>query len=239
MLSRLCGPKASRAGHDVREATLEGLANEVMTKRFGCGAVRVRRPIAETLGLGHAAFPARSMPDIALVLDDGVHLCELKSSRTDYKRFDSVFNSRDFRDYLRAGGHCGADPWEVEQDLIKLRLFYELSDRVKSCILVIVDAYTGRGRSWASVFSDRDSFVSTMRTALVRGWAHEVLAATTIEQLISDGLKAQFISCRIRPAQGGSMNTAAEAILEAMRALGGEGSISQVTSWIEERMPGK
>ena len=35
------------------------------------------------------------------------------------------------------------------------------------------------------------------------------------------------------------MNTADEAILEAMRALGGEGSISQVKGWIDQRMPGK
>lgn len=186
-LATLCGPKAGVGKHDVREVMLEDLAREMMTACFGRGSVKVRRPIGETLGIGHAPFPARAMPDIALVLDDSVHVCELKSSRTDYNRFDDIFVSRDFQAYLASRGHSSAAPWEVEQDLIKLRLFFELSDRVKSCVFVMVDAYAGRGRSWTAAFSDRDSFVTTMRTELVRGWANELLGATSIELLKAGG----------------------------------------------------
>jgi hypothetical protein len=170
-----------------------------MIERFGRQRVKVRKPIGETLGLRNAAFPARSSPDLVVDVDDAFHVCELKSSRTDYNRFDNVFDSRPFRDYLVSRGHDGSPPWEVEQDLIKLRLFHQLSDRVASCLFLMVDAYAGSGHSWTAVFSDVDTFLSTMRTDLVRGWAQDIWSATTIESVVAGPAEARIIACMVRP----------------------------------------
>ena len=131
-------------------------------------------------------------------LDGAFHVCELKSSRIDYNRFDNVFDSHLLQDYLASRGHDGSSPWEVEQDLIKLRLFHQLSDRVASCLFLMVDAYAGPARSWTAVFSDVDTFRPTMRTDLVRGWAQDLLSATAIESVVAGPAEARIIACMIR-----------------------------------------
>lgn len=201
VLWRICQPKSALGRHDVREATLEDLAGQIVIEQFSRGCVKLGCPIGETLALGHSEFPARAKPDIVIELDNAsaLHICELKSSRTDYSRFDRVFDSRGFQEYLATQGHDGSAPWEVEQDLIKLRLFAQLSERVKTCVLVIVDAYAGRGRSWTKVFSDPNTFASTMKTNLVRSWANELLGATTIEHLKTKDCEARFITCLVHP----------------------------------------
>lgn len=196
-LWKLCRPKATATKHDIREADLEALAAAVMKEQFGSERVRLRRPIAETLGIHSASFPARALPDIVVNMDGSFHVCELKSSRTDYNRFDDVFESRPFKDYLESLGHYGSAPWEVEQDLIKLRLYYELSDRVRSCLFIMIDAYDGPGPAWANVFADPLTFTSTMRTQLVRGWVTELLAGTTIEPISAGRARAKMIVCEV------------------------------------------
>lgn len=51
LLAQLCGPESSRSALNVREVSLEDLARQIVEERFGRAAVRIRRPLAETLGL--------------------------------------------------------------------------------------------------------------------------------------------------------------------------------------------
>lgn len=202
ILARLCGPKAEAKTHDIREISLEALMAALMAEHFGGPRITLRKPIARTLAVRDAPFPGQAIPDIVVNLDGAFHICELKSSRTDYNRFDNVFVSRAFKEYLASIGDDCSIPWEVEQDLIKLRLFHGLSDRVRSCLFLMVDAYSGSGRSWADVFADPVAFRSTMRTELVRGWASALLDATTIEPILSGSISEKLIVCEVRPTTG-------------------------------------
>jgi hypothetical protein len=198
ILHTLTREKDISVRYDVREMILEGLAYAVMLEVFGETSVVARRPIAETLGLRGAPFPGQSRPDIAVRYEEKIHVCELKSNRTDYKRFDRVFDNKAFRAYLQTIGDGGQVPWEVEQDLIKLRLYPRLSDNIGSCLFVMVDAYADVSQSWTRVFEDPDVFRATMRTQLVRGWADELLQNTSVEYLETGGVKARLITCVVR-----------------------------------------
>jgi hypothetical protein len=184
---------------DVREAGLEGLAEEIMVAKFGRGAVVTRRAIGDTLRVRKAPFPGRALPDIAVRFGGKIHVLELKSSRIDYSRFDNVFDSPVFKEFLRGVGDEGRVPYEVEQDLIKLSLYARLSEDVGSCLFAMVDAYEGPGRSWASVFESPAAFRATMRTQFVQGRADELVGATRVKALEASGVRARLITCVIRP----------------------------------------
>jgi hypothetical protein len=175
------------------------LVRDVLRESDETSNVTVRRRIGSTLGLRNPPFPANAQPDVVLRRGGRVHVCEVKSGRTDYGRFDCVFESKPFQRYLADAGHTGAAPWEVEQDLIKLNLFPRLSNEVSSCVFLMVDAYTGTGRSWTKVFTDLTSFRATMRTALVQDLGQELLARTVILPLRSEHLDARLIACAVRP----------------------------------------
>lgn len=89
-LSQLCGPKVKSKRHDTREVNLETLAAALMAEHFGIRRVTLRKPIGRTLDLRGGRFPCQALPDIVVNLDGHFHVCELKSSRTDYNRFDAV-----------------------------------------------------------------------------------------------------------------------------------------------------
>src|SRR5438105_3285775 len=182
---------------NVREVALERLAREVMAQRFGATHVVMRRPIGSTLRLSLRPFPSTAQPDVALHHEGQIHFCEVKSSRTDYPRFDCVCDSKAFREFLRTRGHDGPSPWEVEQDLIKLDLYKTLSPQVGSCLFLMVDAYEGAGQSWTRIFENRASFVATMRTQLVKSWVDRIFAATHIEPIHSHGMTARVIVCAV------------------------------------------
>jgi len=199
VLAQLVAPGRSTAGHDVREHLLERLFGDIAVDVFGCENVALRRQIKTTLGLKAAPFPGTAQPDVVARHDGRVHVCEVKSSRVDYDRFDNVFDSRPFREYLTQAGHAGAAPWEVEQDLIKLHLYPTLSEHVGSCVFLMVDAYRGSGRSWLRAFRDPVAFRDTVRTALVRGWAERIARATQIVPLKALAAAANLIICEVRP----------------------------------------
>jgi hypothetical protein len=85
----------------------------------------------------------------------------------------------------------------VEQDLIKLHLYRDLSERIGCCIFLMLDAYAGEGRSWTKVFEDRDLFVETMRTQIVKRWVDKILQDTRIHRIDSEKATARLIVCRI------------------------------------------
>jgi hypothetical protein len=184
-------------GHDVRENILEDITRDVMIRQFGEDRVTMRKQIGATLRLQSRPFPSRSRPDLVVLCNSFFHICELKSSRTDYGRFDYVIDSRPFQQHLKSCGHTGGDPWEVEQDLIKLHLYKSLSPRVGSCLFLMVDAYEGSGHSWTRVFEKKQSFLETMRTDLVKGWADRLLDATRIEPLVTQSASARLITCTV------------------------------------------
>ena len=164
------------------------------TITFGSSNVFTRKPIASTLGLGTTAFPARCLPDVAVRYKGRIHICEVKSSRVEYPRFDNVLDSKGFRDHLASRGHRGAAPWEVEQDILKLRLFGELSKDVGTCLLLFVDAFRGK-RSWTAAFHDPATFRATVRTDIVKAWSEGLIAATTVVPIRAAGADAQLIAC--------------------------------------------
>jgi hypothetical protein len=202
-LAELVAPGRSAGGHDIREHQFERLFGEIAAEVFGPDNVVLRRQIKSVLRLRSAPFPGTSQPDVVVRQDGWVHVCELKSNRYDYDRFDCVFDSRSFREYLAKAGHTGLDPWEVEQDLIKLNLYPALSPRIGSCIFLMVDAYHGSGRSWLRAFRDPVAFRDTMRTALVRGWAERGTRATQIVPLTAPGATANLIVCEVQRWQPG------------------------------------
>jgi hypothetical protein len=194
-LRTLVAPKNPTAGRNVREDALEQLLEAVCKERFGPESVSARKPLASTLELRSTAFPARCLPDLAVRHDGRIHICEVKSSRVDYARFDNVFDSKGFREHLAARGHRGVAPWEVEQDLIKLRLFGDLSKEVGTCLLLFVDGFAGPGRSWTSAFRDPNALRAVLRTELAKGWAEELIASTRILPVkVGDG-EARVIAC--------------------------------------------
>lgn len=201
-LWQLCQPRLPTAQRDARENSLETLVGAVMADHFGHERVTMRKQIGRTLGLGDAPFPGQSLPDIVINVDGAFYICELKSSRTDYGRFDDVFDSAPFKAYLGSVGHEDPPPWEVEQDLIKLRLYHGLSDRVRGCLFLMVDAYAGKSLAWADAFGDVDLFRATMRTALVQGWAEELVSGAAIYPLAAGEAQAKLIVCEVGPAGG-------------------------------------
>ena len=196
-LWELCQSRTTTRKVDTREFSLEHLVRDVLIEALGEQHVMVRKQIGSTLGLPRVKFPTRARPDIVIAMDGKFHICELKSSRIGYSRFDCVFDSASFREYLFKQGHEGTSPWEVEQDLIKLRRFSELTDTVGSCIFLMIDAYAGHGRSWSKVFSDIDVFTNTMRTNLVRQWGEELLASTSIVPIRTAQAEATMIVCEV------------------------------------------
>ena len=198
-LHLLTRPKQTSKTYDVREIGLEDLAQDVVIAAFGPGSVVTRRAIGDTLGVRSASFPGRAMPDIAVRHAGKLHVLELKSSRVDYSRFDNVFDSAPFKKFLSGVGDAGRIPWEVEQDLIKLSLYPRLSEDVGSCVLLMVDAYEGPGRSWTAAFGSPAVFRETMRTQLVQGWADTLLRTTMIESLAIGAAKARLITCVVPP----------------------------------------
>ena len=138
------------------------------------------------------------MPDIVVRHGGKTHILELKSSRIDYSRFDNVFEGAAFKEFLRKAGDAGRVPLEVEQDLIKLSLYPQLSVDVGSCLFLMIDAYDGPGRSWTTVFQSSAGFRETMRTQLAQSWADTLLRSTTIELLEAGGARARLITCVVR-----------------------------------------
>lgn len=199
VLWRLCQSRAPDRAFNTRESGFETLVRDVLQESDEASSVTVRRRIGSTLGLRNASFPANAQPDVVLQRSGRFHICEVKSGRTDYGRFDCVFESKPFKWYLADAKHTGADPWEVEQDLIKLHLFPRLSNEVGSCVFLMVDAYSGTGRSWTRIFSDLATFRATMRTALVQDLSDELLERTVIMPLRSDRVEARLIACAVNP----------------------------------------
>lgn len=202
VLWQLCQPRTRDRAFDTRELGLEALVRDVLTESAPVSIVTIRRRIGSTLRLRNAPFPANAQPDVVLHHDGRFHVCEVKSGRADYGRFDCVFESKPFQQFLAETGHIGADPWEVEQDLIKLRLFPRLSDEIGSCLFLMVDAYAGTGRSWTRVFRDSALFKETMRTKLIQDLSDELLARSIIVPLRGDRLAANLIACAVTPAFG-------------------------------------
>ena len=197
VLGKLCKAREPAEKNARREQILEDLVQAVVEAEYGSDRVYVRRGIGHVLGVGNPGFPATKQPDVVLRLGGEFHVCELKASRTDYARRDDVFDSQPFRTFLQSQGHRGRWPWEVEQDLIKLRLFLQLSNRVSSCVFLMVDAYSGAGTSWAEVFGSAGLLRRTMRTDSIRGIADELVSATRIDEISADSMKARVIACAV------------------------------------------
>jgi len=195
LLHDLTRPKQKTVGHDVREYALENAAADVMRDHFGSDRVITQTRVADSLRVQTSVFPATAKPDVAIREGHRLHLCELKSSRTDYGRFDCVLDGR-ARDYFRTLGHTGPNPWEVEQDLAKLHLYKTLSNSVGSCLFLMVDAFTGPG-CWTKVFQDLDVFRETMRSQFVRDLGASLLPRTQIQPLIVGEIQVQIITCEV------------------------------------------
>jgi hypothetical protein len=208
LLAELVKPRDASRKRDSREHLLEDTAERVMRNSFDPKHIHTRRSLKTLLNLEAGIYPATCKPDIAIEYADHLHICEIKSGRLDYNRFDNVVDTG-CRTYLMSIAHDGPPPWEVEQDILKLRRFRELSSRVGSCVLVLIDVpMTGpRARSWFDAFSSAVRFEEIMRTKRVRSWATDLLARTRIIELCAGNAKAQLIVCEVVPWRGWAPNT--------------------------------
>ncbi len=195
-LYSLCRPREAADGRNVREHLLESLFRELAEARFGASNVSRGKLLRKILPLPENSLLANARPDLIASLDGTVHVCEIKSNRTDYMRAECVVG-RDLARHLKAIGHNGPSPWEVEQDIIRLLELRELSEKMGSCTLIFVDAYRGKSSSWTDVFSDGNVFRSRMRTARVRDMAKEIVSRTSIETVSSANMSARMIVCEL------------------------------------------
>jgi len=197
VLADLCQCRVQGIKFNTRERLLESLVRQIISRDQRATSVTVQRSIGKMVGIESSVFPARTRPDVAMLRDGRVHICELKSTRVDYSRFDCVFESQPLARYLSGAGHTGADPWEVEQDLLKLSRFAQLSSQVGSCLFLMVDAYSGTGRSWSNVFSSVAEFRRMMRTDAIRDAAEVLVSNTQIFPIRSAALEARIIVCSV------------------------------------------
>ena len=214
ILRRLVEPRRVKSRPDVRECLLEDLAETVMVAAFGRAQLRMRKQVRATLGLTTRQFPDTSQPDIAVLQPLRTHFCELKSNRTDYGRFDDVFDSKTFQDFLVTTGDEAARPYEVEQDLIKLSLYPKLaSGRVGSCLFLMVDAFPG-GESWADVFASIDTFTRKLRTPSSDcgiNFGRGILLEQRNELIYERGLAIEFV---IHSGRGTCFNAKSHIIIQ-------------------------
>lgn len=193
-LRLLIEPRRDSKHRDVREYQLENIAKSVLVEGFGRDRVIVQKPLSRTFNISENDFPANTRPDLVVYHQGFFHICELKSSRKDYNRYHSVVG-RAFREYLDSVGYGGQDPYEVEQDLIKLHQSRTLSNRVGSCLFLMLDAYVGTRWSWTEAFQEKTAFLDRMRTDLIRDMADQLLESTQIKSIDAKGTSANLITC--------------------------------------------
>ena len=199
VLAQLCGAK--RPGeYNRREGLLEAAVAELLRRSPGVSRVTSTARIATTLGIPAGAFPSQTIPDVVAHRGDGVEIFEVKSGRVDYGRFDKVVG-KEMRAYLDSHDMAGLSPWEVEQDLIRLQACYGLSSRIQRATLILVDAYTGRGRSWSRAFQDPRALRDLLVTPIMKAAAEQLIAATRIHSIEVDRLSAQVLSVSVPPAR--------------------------------------
>jgi len=198
-LHRLIRERQKIRGYDLREFMLERLAHGVMAEHFGAPNAFCRCTLGSLLGVRQTDFPYDRSPDVVIKDEAGrLHVCELKSNRTDYPRFDRVV-APEMKRYFEHIGHAFPPPWEVEQDLVKLHLYKDHSSMVGSCIFFMVDAYLGDQQPrWSDVFQDPKLFRNRMCTRLVQGWADELVSSTRVIPISTDGAAARVIVCTVR-----------------------------------------
>lgn len=206
VLTNLCCAKGLNEVRKVREHLLESLLHRVAESRFGATAVGLRRTASAALGVTTSRFPGRTLPDLAVHFDNRVHFMELKSNRVDYPRDDNVFEGA-IKSFLHEHGQVGSAPWEVEQDLIKLACYPQLSPRVGDCVLLMVDAFVDVSRSWSTCLQDPSSWRARMRTTLVQGWANLICHNVTVLPVVDVNIQARLIVCPV-PAWRPSTNPA-------------------------------
>lgn len=198
VLTNLCCAKKSDEVRRVREHLLESLLHRVAERQFGVTAVELRRTASATLKVTTSRFPGRTLPDLAIHCDNRVHFVELKSNRVDYPRDDNVCEGA-IKSFLHEHGHTGSAPSEVEQDLIKLACYPQLSPRVGTCVLVMIDAYADASRSWSTFLKDPDQWRARMRTTFVQGWATQTCQNVTVLPIVDVALWARLIVCPVPP----------------------------------------
>lgn len=198
-LRRLTEPKRSIRWHDVREYQFENIAESVLVEYFGRENIITRKKIATILNIPQTQFPTNARPDLIVRHCGSLHLCELKASRKDYNRYHKEMGPS-FRKYLNSIDYTGPAPYEVEQDLIKLFLYRHLSERVGSCLFLMVDAYEGPSWSWSAAFQEKSEFLRRMHTPLISGMADELLEFTQIRLLESESADAtaNLITCEVQ-----------------------------------------
>lgn len=128
-LNLLCRARVKDKQFDVREHLLENLSSDVIRQSLAVEWIVERAELRRTLGVSTTAVPARSRPDIVIEVARRLHILEVKSSKTNDNRSQRVLDKA-FREHLRERGHSDGDPWEVEQDLIKLLLFADRFDTI-------------------------------------------------------------------------------------------------------------
>ena len=191
VLSVLCGAKQLKT-FNRREQLLEQAVADLVRSEPTVTSVTVTQRLRETLGVSCESYPYRTRPDIVVQRGEQLEILEVKSGRVDYSRFDCVVG-KDMRAQLELLGLPDLKPTEVEQDLLRLQSCRSVSPRIASATLVLVDAYAGNGRSWTRVFTNADTFASTMQIPALRAQAAAFVAGTKVHTLDGGDMPVRLI----------------------------------------------
>lgn len=194
-LANLCGARKAEE-FNVREKVLEEIVAQAVRQRSETRSVQLTSRLGAALGVVGNTYPLDTRPDIVFETPEGVEIIEVKSGRADYARFDCVVG-KGMRGFLDSIGEMDVQPWEVEQDLIRLMTVFDVSPTIQRAHLVLVDAYAGSGRSWTSAFGSADALVALARTEFVHKHAARIVAQTHITHITGDGIQARVIHCEI------------------------------------------
>lgn len=199
LLWRLCRKKDADDGpRATREHLLERAFIDVLSERRGNGVDRVLhdQQLAQVLDRDGIGFFGSCEVDVAFLANERWHLCEVKSSKVNYRRNDSVVGKGMGR-WLEDNAFPCKTLHEIEQDYIRLLHYPSTSPKIGSCLFVLVDAFEREPSLWANRLGDWGTFSAFMRSPWTKASAERLTAATTVVPLETERMKARLIVCEI------------------------------------------
>ena len=198
-LEDLIGPKHIIRGHDTREHLMESAAVSIVTEALADAVTWLRKRFGDVLpATGH--FPAHSIPDLIVQVDERYVVCEFKVAPVDKPRFDSVLEPKSsLAKYLAERGCTISGVTGVEQDIVKLLAYREACAAVSYGVFIMIDGYGANNsrRSWSQVFSREANWLDAMRTSIVRQAAQLVFSSVSIRPIACGKMRANMISLAV------------------------------------------
>lgn len=199
LLWRLCRRKDADDGpRATREHLLERAFIEILSDCRGEEVDQVVHDhrLADIVGSSGLGFFGTCEVDVAFSLSGRWHLCEVKSSKVNYRRNDSVVGKGMGR-WLEEHAFPCKTLHEIEQDYIRLLHYPSVSPSVESCLFVLVDAFEREPTLWSNRLGELATFSTFMRSPWTRAAAGRLTSATMVVPLETERMKARLIVCQV------------------------------------------